>query len=56
MFRGKLQKSATENLYLLTADVYGDIVILCLRVFEYHKRFCDSREEVEGENQWIFLG
>ncbi|XP_025420797.1 protein GVQW3-like [Sipha flava] len=50
-FLVKLGKSATESFNLLT-EVYGDSVLSRPRVFEWHKRFREGREEVE-DNQRV---
>ena len=50
-FLVKLGKSATERFNLLT-EVYGDSVLSRPRVFEWHKRFREGREEVE-DNQRV---
>ncbi|XP_015376246.1 PREDICTED: putative uncharacterized protein FLJ37770 [Diuraphis noxia] len=47
-FLMKLGKSATECFNLLT-EVYGDSVLSRPRVFEWHKRFREGREEVEDD-------
>ena len=43
-----LKKSPTECIKLLK-DVYGDNLMSCSCVFEWHKRFSEGREEVEDD-------
>jgi len=45
-FLVKLWESATESFRLFT-DVYGDDVTSRPRVFEWHKRFREVREEID---------
>ena len=44
----KLGKTATETLKMLR-DVYGDSSMSRTRVFEWHKRFVEGREDVEDD-------
>ena len=44
----KLGKMATEALKML-CDVYGDFSMSRTRVFEWHKRFVEGREDVEDD-------
>ena len=44
----KLGKTATETLKILR-DVYGDSSMSRTKVFEWHKRFVEGREEVEDD-------
>ena len=44
----KLGKTATRILKMLS-DVYGDSSISRTRVFEWHKRFVEDREDVEDD-------
>ena len=44
----KLGKTATEALNMLR-DVYGDSSMSVTRVFEWHKRFVEGREDVEDD-------
>ena len=44
----KLRKTATEILKMLR-DVYGDSSMSRTRVFEWHKRFVEGREDVEDD-------
>ncbi|XP_077971313.1 protein GVQW3-like [Styela clava] len=44
----KLGKTATETLQMLR-DVYGDSSMSRTRVFEWHKRFVEGREDVEDD-------
>jgi len=46
IFLVKLGKSTTESLRLLT-DGYGDDVMSRPRVFEWHKRFREDREQID---------
>jgi hypothetical protein len=45
-FLVKLKKSPTECFQLLK-EVYGDDVMSCMRVFEWHKSFMEGWEKVE---------
>ena len=45
-FLEKLGKSPTET-FVLLQEVYGKETMSRARVFEWHKRFCEGREEVE---------
>ena len=47
-FLVKLGKTATESLNLLQ-QVYGDDAMSRTRVFEWHKRFANGREDVEDD-------
>ena len=53
----KLGKTATETLKMLR-DVYGDSSMSRTRVFEWHKRFVEGREEdfhgasKRGQKEW----
>jgi transposase len=49
-FLVKLGKSVSKSFVLLT-DVYGDSVMSRPRVFEWHKRFREGREEVEDKQR-----
>ena len=40
--------SPTEHIKLLRG-VYGDNLMSCSRVFEWHKRFSEGQEEVEDD-------
>ena len=44
----KLGKTVTETLKMLR-DVYGDSSMSRTRVFEWHKRFVEGREDVEDD-------
>ena len=44
----KLGKTATETLKMLR-DVYGDSFMSRTRVFKWHKRFVEGREDVEDD-------
>ena len=44
----KFEKTATETLKMLR-NVYGDSSMSRTRVFEWHKRFVEGREDVEGD-------
>ena len=46
----KLGKTATETLKMLR-DVYGDSSMFRTRVFEWHKRFVEGREDVEDDTK-----
>ena len=46
----KLGKTTTETLKMLS-DVYGDSSMSRTRVFEWHKRFVESREDVEDDTK-----
>ena len=46
----KLGKTATETLKMLR-DVYGDSSMSRTKVFEWHKRFVEGREDVEDDSK-----
>ena len=43
-------KTATETLKML-CDVYGDSSLSRTRVFEWHKRFVEGREDVKDDSK-----
>jgi histone-lysine N-methyltransferase SETMAR len=49
-FLVKLNKTATESFRMLT-EVYGEECMSRARVFEWHKRFCEGREDVEDDDR-----
>ena len=49
-FLVKLNKTATESFRMLT-EVYGEECMSRARVFEWHKRFCEGREDVEDDER-----
>ena len=49
-FLVKLKKSATEC-YQLLKEVFGDNTLSRTRVFEWHRRFSEGREEVEDDER-----
>lgn len=49
-FLVKLGKTPTESLFLLR-HVYGDATMSRARVFEWHKRFTDGREDTEDNSR-----
>lgn len=49
-FLVKLKKSPTECFLMLT-EVFGDNALSRARVFEWHKRFTEGREEVEDDER-----
>ena len=46
-FRLKFKKTLPMECIKLLKDVYGDNLMSRSRVFEWHKRFSEGREEVE---------
>jgi transposase len=46
----KLKKNATETLNLLR-EAYGEDALSRSRVFEWHKRFSEGREDVEDDER-----
>ncbi|GFG30570.1 hypothetical protein Cfor_10488 [Coptotermes formosanus] len=49
-FLVKLKKTATETVYLLR-EAYGEDALSKSRVFEWHKRFSEGRENVEDDER-----
>jgi histone-lysine N-methyltransferase SETMAR len=49
-FLVKLKKSPTECFEMLK-EVFGDNYMSCARVFEWHRRFSEGREEVEEDER-----
>lgn len=49
-FLVKLKKNATETLNLLR-EAYGEDALSRSRVFEWHKRFSEGREDVEDDER-----
>ena len=49
-FLVRLRKTATETLKLLQ-EVYGDDTMSITRLFEWHRRFKEGREEVEDDHR-----
>jgi len=48
-FRVKLKKSATKTFQLLT-EAYGEDCMSTARVFEWHKRFSEDRENLKVDD------
>ena len=48
-FLVKLKKTSPMECIKLLKDVYGDNLMSRSRVFEWHKRFNEGREEVEDD-------
>ena len=48
MFCVKLNKSASETLEMLKV-VYGEEVMSRARVFDWHKRFKEGRDDIHGD-------
>ena len=46
-FLVKLKKTSPMGCIKLLKDVYGDNLMSCSSVFEWHKKFSEGREEVE---------
>jgi hypothetical protein len=46
-FPVKLTKKTPTECFQLLKEVYGDNVMSRTRVFEWHKRFMESREKME---------
>jgi len=49
-FLVKLKKTAAESFRVL-CEVYGEECLSRARVFEWHKRFCSGREDVEDDDR-----
>ncbi|XP_025405001.1 protein GVQW3-like [Sipha flava] len=49
-FLVKLKKTATESFRMLN-EVYGEECLSRARVFEWYKRFCSGREDVEDDDR-----
>jgi hypothetical protein len=49
-FLVKLNKAPTECFRMLT-EAYGADCMLCARVFEWHKRYSDGREDAEDDER-----
>ena len=48
-FLVKLKKTSPTECIKLLKDVYGNNLMSRSRVFEWHKRFSEGREEVEDD-------
>jgi hypothetical protein len=48
-FLAKLKKKKLTECFQLLKEVYGDNVMSCTQVFEWHKRFMEGWEEVEDD-------
>jgi hypothetical protein len=49
-FLVKLKKTATET-FIVLREVYGKDALSRARVFAWHKRFSEGREDVEDEEE-----
>ncbi|XP_022175304.1 putative uncharacterized protein FLJ37770 [Myzus persicae] len=49
-FLVKLKKTAAESFRML-CEVYGEECLSKARVFEWHKRFCSGRKDVEDDDR-----
>ena len=48
-FLVKLKKKSPMECIKLLKDVYGDNLMSCSHLFEWHKKFSEGREEVEDD-------
>jgi hypothetical protein len=47
----KLKEKTTTECFKLLKEVYNDNVMSRTRVFEWHKRFMEGREELEDDER-----